>query len=62
MKKAIEFLTLDGLVLVGFKMDGSYIAISSYENDQCGIWPAKEVIYENELSRPIFYKSGQIAN
>lgn len=55
----IEFLTIDGLVLVGFISQFGYTAISSFENDVCGIWPESEVIYSNLLDRPIYYKTGE---
>lgn len=58
MPTAIEFLTIDGIVLVGFKNIFGYVAIDSYENEVCGIWPETEIIYTNPLNRPIFYKTG----
>lgn len=55
---AIEFLTIDGLVLVGFLGAFGYTAISSFENPICGIWKESDVIQYRELDRPIFYKHG----
>ena len=47
----IEFQTIDGNVFVGFLSTFGYVAINSYENEQCGIWPPSEVLVVNELSR-----------
>lgn len=54
----IEFLTIDGIPLVGFISEFGYVAISSFENEICGIFKENEVIYSHELKRPIFYKCG----
>lgn len=57
-KTAMEFQLLDGTVLVGFLSQFGYVGISSYENEVCGIWGEDQIIYSNQLNRPIFYKSG----
>lgn len=61
-QKSIEFMTVDGLVLVGFLSIFGYVAISSFENETCGIWQPSEVLAVNELHRQIFYKCGSPLN
>lgn len=62
MLQAIEFLTIDGFVLVGFISVFGYVAIDSFENEICGIWKENEIVYSNELTRPIFYRTGETLN
>lgn len=62
MLQAIEFLTIDGVVLVGFISVFGYVAIDSFENESCGIWNVNEIVYSNELTRPIFYRTGETLN
>jgi hypothetical protein len=62
MLQAIEFLTIEGFVLVGFISTLGYVAIDSFENEICGIWKENEIVYSNELTRPIFYRTGEGLN